>query len=171
MKHTLSLQTGAILVVSLIMLLLLTIISVAGMQTTTLEEKMAGNNKDHNLAFQAAESALLMAEASLDPPHVLPTFSSAGTGGFYNQTSTIPTSSALVTDSFWTTNPVATSTVSGLGNNIATPQYIVQQLPAVCFDSGGCPPAATKTPYRITVRATGSSTNAVVILQSTYTPG
>ncbi|MDI1279507.1 PilX N-terminal domain-containing pilus assembly protein [Methylobacter sp.] len=161
-------QSGAVLIISLIMLLLLTLIGTTGMQSTSVEEKMAGNLRDKNLAFQAAESALKAAESSLISPAVLPTFTDAGTGGFYKDTSTIPTASAILTDSFWTTNPVATSSVTTLGNSIATPVYIIQQLPAACF--GTCPPDLTSTPYRITVRATGGTTNAVVILQSTYSP-
>lgn len=129
---------------------------------------MAGNTRDKNLAFQSAESALKAAEASLVSPAVLPTFTDAGTGGFYASTSTIPTDSAILTDSFWTSNPVATSSVTTLGNGIVAPVYIIQQLPAACF--GTCPPDATSTPYRVTVRATGGTTNAVVILQSFFSP-
>ncbi|MEI6267314.1 MAG: PilX N-terminal domain-containing pilus assembly protein [Methylococcaceae bacterium] len=161
-------QSGAVLIISLIMLLLLTIIGASSMQTTSLEEKMAGNLRDRNLAFQAAESALNAAEASLDPPNALPTFTDAGTGGFYSETSTIPAASAILTDSFWTTNSKVTSTVTTLGNGISTPVYIIQQLPAACFT----PPCTVMPPppYRITVRATGASTNTVVILQSVYSP-
>lgn len=66
--NTLSLkkQSGAILVVSLIMLLLLTLIGVAGTQVTGLEEKMAHNSRDQNLSFQAAEAALRGAEKKID---------------------------------------------------------------------------------------------------------
>lgn len=166
-------QSGAVLVTGLIMLLLLTIIGVAGVQSTSLEEKMAGNQKDRNLALQAAESALLLAEASLDTTGSLPTFSTAGTGGFYSEASTIPTRSAILTDDFWTSNPVATSTVSGLGNDIAQPLYIIQRLPATCFNATDCAatPPVNKTPYKITVRATGggAASAAVVIVQSIYT--
>ncbi|NOT10420.1 MAG: hypothetical protein HOP23_01055 [Methylococcaceae bacterium] len=161
-------QSGVVLVVSLIMLLLLTLLGITGMQSTSLEEKMAGNMRDKNLAFQAAESALNAAETSLNPPAVLPAFVDAGTGGFYLDTSTIPTASAILTDSFWTANPVATSSVTTLGNGIATPAYIIQKLPAACF--GTCPPDPTSTPYRITVRATGGSSSTVVILQSIFSP-
>lgn len=161
-------QSGAVLIVSLIMLLLLTLIATTGMQTSSLEEKMAGNMRDKSLAFQAAESALQAAEASLDSPAVLPTFTAAGTGGFYSEASTIPTAAAVLTDSFWTTNPRATSSVSTLGNGITTPSYIVQKLPTACFAI--CPPAISSTPYRIVVRATGGSTTTVVILQSIYSP-
>ena len=51
-------QTGVVLIISLIMLLALTLIGVTSSSVTSLEEKMAANNKDINLAFQAAEAAL-----------------------------------------------------------------------------------------------------------------
>jgi type IV pilus assembly protein PilX len=59
-------QSGAILIIALIMLLLLTIIGVTSMQTTTLEEKMAGNMHEYHLAFQAAEAALREGEEFLE---------------------------------------------------------------------------------------------------------
>lgn len=49
-------QTGAILVVSLILLTVMTLIGITAMQTTILQEKMAGNSRDWNLAFEAAEA-------------------------------------------------------------------------------------------------------------------
>jgi type IV pilus assembly protein PilX len=164
-------QTGAVLIVSLIMLLLLTLIGVTGMQTTSLEEKMTSNMRDKDLAFQAAESALNAAETTLNPvpPAVLPTFTDAGTGGFYSSTPTTPITDVSLLDSFWTdaARQKATSTVTGLGNGIATPRYIIQVMGAT-----DCPGAALGsllcTNYRITARATGGSTNAVVILESIY---
>ena len=51
-------QRGVTLVISLIFLLLLTILGVTAMNTSTLQEKMSGNLRDQDLAFQAAESAL-----------------------------------------------------------------------------------------------------------------
>ncbi|MGH8548521.1 MAG: pilus assembly PilX family protein [Methylococcales bacterium] len=50
-------QTGAILVVSLVLLTIMTLIGITAMQTTILQEKMAGNSRDMNLAFEAAEAA------------------------------------------------------------------------------------------------------------------
>jgi type IV pilus assembly protein PilX len=58
-------QSGAVLVISLIMLLLLTLIGISSIQTTSLEEKMAGNLRDRNIAFQAAESAIRDAEQDI----------------------------------------------------------------------------------------------------------
>lgn len=56
-------QNGSVLLVSLIMLLLLTLVAVGGMQGTILQERMTGNLRDRDLAFQAAEAALREAEA------------------------------------------------------------------------------------------------------------
>jgi type IV pilus assembly protein PilX len=56
-------QRGAVLIVSLIFLLLLTLIGTTAMRTTTLQERMAGNSRDVNLSLQAAESALRAGES------------------------------------------------------------------------------------------------------------
>ena len=59
-------QCGAVLIISLIFLLLMTIIGVTSIQTSTLQERMAGNVRDHNRALQAAEMALRTGEVWLD---------------------------------------------------------------------------------------------------------
>lgn len=172
--HSPNHQNGAVLIVSLIMLLLLTLIGVTGTQVTSLEEKMASNMRDRNLAFQAAESALQFAETSICPtvancPDTTKTFTTAGTGGLYSLTSTLPTSTALMTDDFWTGNPVATYTATALGNDITDPNYIIQELGTSCaVITTPCPAGNVKNNYRITARATGGTTNAVVLLQSIY---
>jgi len=58
-------ERGAVLIVALIMLLLLTMIGVAGIRETQLQEKMAGGAQDRELALQAAEAALRAAEAQV----------------------------------------------------------------------------------------------------------
>jgi|26BtaG_2_1085354.scaffolds.fasta_scaffold06067_3 type IV pilus assembly protein PilX len=51
-------QQGAALIVSLIVLLVLTLIGVAGMNTSVMQERMAVNSQNSNRAFQAAESTV-----------------------------------------------------------------------------------------------------------------
>jgi type IV pilus assembly protein PilX len=165
-------QSGIVLIVALIMLLLLTLIATIGMQNSSLEEKMAGNMRNQNLVLQAAESALRAAEATLVP--VPPTFDAVGTGGFYSTPPAITIDdAALVKDSFWTNSSrVATSSVTGasLGNGIETPKYIIQKLNAACYKVA-CPLATDlPQPYKVTVRATGETSNTVVILESVFTP-
>lgn len=55
-------QNGAVLIVSLLMLLVMTIIGIAGMSSTVMEEKMANNNRQKQLALQSASGALREAE-------------------------------------------------------------------------------------------------------------
>jgi len=55
-------QQGAILIVSMLLLLVMTLLGITAVSTTTLEEKMASNNRQRQLAFQAASSALRDAE-------------------------------------------------------------------------------------------------------------
>jgi type IV pilus assembly protein PilX len=58
-------QSGAVLFVGLILLVMLTLLGITALQVSTLEERMAGNSRDRNLAFQAAESALRDAERDI----------------------------------------------------------------------------------------------------------
>lgn len=51
-------QRGAALVIGLILLLILTLLAVAGMNTATLELQMAGNEQYQQRAFEAAETAI-----------------------------------------------------------------------------------------------------------------
>ena len=55
-------ESGAILVISLLLLLVMTLLGIAAMQTTGMEERMAGNTRNINLAFQGAEAGLRDAE-------------------------------------------------------------------------------------------------------------
>lgn len=80
-------QSGVVLVISLIMLLALTLIGVTSSSVTGLQEKMAANSKDVNLAFQAAEATLRDVEANI--PKQKPKFeygadTTQGKGGLYS---------------------------------------------------------------------------------------
>ncbi|MDN6871388.1 pilus assembly PilX family protein [Pseudomonas citronellolis] len=51
-------QSGMALLVSLILLLLLTIIAITAATRSSLQERMAANSQQQNVAFQAAESGI-----------------------------------------------------------------------------------------------------------------
>lgn len=59
-------QRGTILVVSLLLLLVMTVLALAASQTTRLQERMAGNSRDLDMAFQSAEAGLREAEFIVD---------------------------------------------------------------------------------------------------------
>jgi type IV pilus assembly protein PilX len=58
-------QRGAVMAVSLLLLLVLTVLALTASQSTVLQERMAGNARDVDLAFQAAEAGLRDAEVTL----------------------------------------------------------------------------------------------------------
>ncbi|MGI4849510.1 MAG: pilus assembly PilX family protein [Janthinobacterium lividum] len=58
-------QRGSVLIITLVMLIVLTMLVLAAMSTNTAEERMAGNARDWNTAFQAAEAALRDAQRDI----------------------------------------------------------------------------------------------------------
>ncbi len=59
-------QSGAMLIVGLVLLLVLTVIGVSGMRTATMEITMASNTQFEEDAFQAAEDAIDLAIGTRD---------------------------------------------------------------------------------------------------------
>lgn len=51
-------QTGTVLVVAMILLLVLTMLGVTALNTTSMEERMASNSQEQARAFQAAETGV-----------------------------------------------------------------------------------------------------------------
>lgn len=159
-------ERGAALIMSMIFLLVLTVIGIAGMDVTSLEEKMAGNMRDRNAAFQAAEAALRDGEDYLNSQAVLPAFD--GSAGFY----------ALTTDGSknWEAVNWASSTAvisydgPGFDELNSTAAYIVEDLAAAATSDSLETGVAVdnKRYYRVTSRAEGLSDTTVVILQTVY---
>jgi len=159
-------QQGVVLVVSLVILLVMTLIGISAMKVTGLEEKMAGNSRNMNLAFQAAESALREAEKAL-ATGTLPVFNN--TNGYYKSTSPQKWKT-LSSASDWAdaTKVVvyAGDTLSGVNTK---PAYIIEELSALARSGtieAGVPGVVRY--YRITARGTGSDNNSTVMLQSVF---
>ncbi len=162
-------QHGVVLVVALIMLLLMTILGLSSMQTTTLEEKMAGAIRDKQIAFQAAEVALREGEDFLTAAS-LPSFND--TGGLYSSDGTagnqwMSVSWSAATDAACNCK----SAVGNVGANVPAPRYILEELPAGSLPSGslvvGFSAGAQATMYQVTARGVGKG-GGVAVLQSTY---
>jgi len=58
-------EKGIALITALIFLVVLTILGLAAMRSTTMQERMSGNLRDQSVALQAAEAALRDARADL----------------------------------------------------------------------------------------------------------
>lgn len=80
-------QSGAALLVSLVILLVLTVLALSSMQGTSTQEKMVSSQRDAQIALEGAEAALLAAENELSGG-TIPTFQA--TQGLYDETTTPP---------------------------------------------------------------------------------
>jgi type IV pilus assembly protein PilX len=139
---------------------------------TSLEEKMAGNMRDRNLAFQAAEAALNAGETYLSSTSPLPAFNC--TNGLYpaqgagcnkpNVESTTAPMPPVWENIDWAAKSVAYVGNLGLTTN---PRYIIEDM-AVADCPGSASGAKDCHKYRITSYATGGTQAAVVMLQSVY---
>lgn len=164
-------QTGAVLLTSLIMLVLMTVIGVTGMQTTTLEEKMAGNLRDQTLAFQASEAALREGEVWLgDPTRTEPTAQGACGSGCNTTVYRLNTYPDLFASAVW--NGPAVRTYAGSLQMVATPpRYLIEYHSFIpdSLTTGQQSDEAGRVTFRTSARGTGGSDVAQALAQSTYT--
>ncbi|HKW79471.1 MAG TPA: PilX N-terminal domain-containing pilus assembly protein [Casimicrobiaceae bacterium] len=175
-------QSGMSLFPALMFLLVLSIIGIAALNSTLLQEKMAGNTKDTNLAFQAAEAGLRDAEAdvvaTITPGTV---FTSSCTNGLCTPPSTWPTplsvdiSQAIDWTSAGKTRTYGSRTnAPELPDVAAQPLYVIEKLSSLPVGPGGSVGIGLNAPnsggaaYRLTVLATGMRPETRVILQSTF---
>uniref|UniRef100_UPI003F69CA5B pilus assembly PilX family protein n=1 Tax=Methylophaga sp. TaxID=2024840 RepID=UPI003F69CA5B len=71
-------QQGVALIISMVLLVLITIIGLSSMRSGTMQQKMATNERDSELAFQATEIVLRDAENWLSSQLVEPVPSDTG---------------------------------------------------------------------------------------------
>ena len=164
-------QRGAVLIVSLVMLLVVTLIAVSSMQGTILEEKMAGITKDRNLVFQTTESAIREAENYIESVVSMGSFN--GTGGLYGFASAQPDYASSTT---WSDSAQHVVAGSNYGSYEA-PKYFIKHFTTVKGTEGAMnmsgygdnKGSGDVTIFSITGRGTGGSADsAEVILRSNY---
>lgn len=174
---------GFSLLVILLMMVVLAFIGLGAMNSSLLQERMAGNASDQNLAMQAAEAALRDAESDIEanfnygPPY--PAGCHDGICGTPSMNPADPQSRPV-----WDTKSVDWSDAGSVrvyGSHTGAavlpgvkqqPRYIVEQLIPLPIGTSQCSwcrnAGGQAIPYRITVRATGQRDSTVVMLQSTY---
>jgi type IV pilus assembly protein PilX len=102
-------QSGMALLVSLVLLLLLTIIAIAAANRSTLQERMAANSQQQNIAFQASESGI---QGWLDTYSKLPKIDAIATSK--DMSGTVKYSaSAPIPDDCWSVMPAYSLNVDG----------------------------------------------------------
>lgn len=188
-------QQGFVFVTGLVFLVVITLLGVTSMKTSTMEERMAGNLRDRNLALQAAEMGLRYAEQHIrdnDPGTNVPNpingvtdFDAACTNGlcYYGAGDPAPGEpSAAITAYAWTTNCTPDCPIVYTAGNTFITNGFTYTAPALPADVLAPPTylieGVIKTPpghnaryyYRITVRAQGAQLGTVVRLQEVFRP-
>ncbi len=180
-------QRGLSLIVILLMMVVLGFMALSGMSTGIVQERMAGNARDQNIALQAAEAGLRDAEADIEANLDAGSgFADPCVAGLCLPPSMVATG-AVSTPRWqglsWSTQArtygsrTSASALLGPGNVALSsqPRYIVEMMPSLPTADGssactGCTTTAVERAraYRITVRATGVRDTTVVMLQSIY---
>ena len=162
---------GAVLVVSLLFLLVLTLIGVAGLQNTTIQEKMAGNLRDQNTAFQSAEAAIREGESYLED--IVSPAALNGSNGLFGEADTEP---GYNTAGTWTNNALSRA-AEAVPGTYANPRYFIKYnnvIPGVKgaknigVGNGKNVGSGDVTTFRITARATGAGEQGAEVLLRTY---
>jgi type IV pilus assembly protein PilX len=166
-------QSGVVLVVSLIMLLLLTLVGMTGTQVTSLEEKMASNNRDQNIAFQMAEAALRGGEAQIETIVALSAFN--GNNGLLGEDDATPDFSSY---NIWDPNNTSSTTFdTGFAQVANQPRFIIKFLGTGVANTGasinigdysGSAAGAAVSYFTVTSRGTGGQDSSQVFLRSYY---
>jgi type IV pilus assembly protein PilX len=165
-------QSGAALIISLLLLLVLTVLGVVMMQTSRMQERMSGNTRDLNMGLQGAESGLRYGEAIIssysDLPALVYTIPCTVCGdGVLPIALYDPNQFNWVTNAqTYGTGTVAASLTGTTQQLKQNPQYTTEHVGFRPDDYSQNPPGIDY--YQVTSRSTGASGATNVVLQSTF---
>ncbi len=165
-------QRGAILVVTLLFMTILTILGITALSSGVLEEKMARNTREYNTALQAAEAALQDARFDLIGLGTRNPVIIGSVGFAVNCTAALCVMAASGSPHVWEdetnwtdvarsarygqyTNNLALPVAPSPGGVVAPPRYLIEYMA----------PEASQHRYRVTARAWGATTNTMVMVQ------
>jgi len=187
-------QGGAVLMVALVFLVIITLLGLTAMRTNIIEERLAGNSRDWALAFQAAEAALRDAEKDIQSG----TRFVGETGFDANCTNGLCKTNTLIWDDLVTSGNSGWMTGANVGPSVAygtytsptpnptlfanvarKPRYIIEVVTekgSSLVQKGGYGNQGNQYVYRVTARGFGTSVDsngdpiARVTVQSMYKP-
>lgn len=169
-------ESGAVLLVCLILLVPLLLLSLSAVETALLGERMAAGAVDRSRAFQSAEAALEAAENWLASLASFPQASNDGGGQVWAEgVLNTPSAGALWwrdgdrDSSWWRANAVPVTSVHGLAEPA---HYIIEQYRFVrdgeSIELGTGQQRSLIAYHRITALGVGRRNSTRVLLQTTY---
>lgn len=166
-------QRGAVLVVSMLLLLVLTILAVGASQSTRLQERMAWNTRDVDLAFQASEASLRAAEKYIAETPSLTTCAtpSSSTCKILQQGHFATFDLGQQSKEWWQTNgkPFGTDTTQEVQGVTEEPRFVIEEFQTVPFSltvGHGAPPG--KTYYKSTAWSFGGTETSQAVVESVF---
>lgn len=163
-------QSGVVLFVALILLLILSLLGVTAARMQTVEERMARNDDNRQLGAQAAEAGLRSAENGLSTG--IYTNFAGNTAGLY---APLLSNGSPLTGMDWTvpsnTLPYAGPALSAVLMPQA-PKIVIENLPSVAVAGDDIsvtslnPASPPVTVYRVTAQGVGADGTSTTTLQS-----
>lgn len=172
-------QRGAVLVVSLLLLVVMTLLGLGASQSTRLQERMAGNQRDLELAMQSGEASLRAAEALLLQGRSSIVTCVAATRSpsceTYEANTLVDTNGVALdltrqSDTWWQNFGRTYEFAASLAQVSTTPEYVNERVAETkdTLSQGGSYLTVVRDFHRSTARSTGLTNTAQVVVQSTY---
>jgi type IV pilus assembly protein PilX len=177
-------QRGIVMFMALILLLVLTLLGVALARTQTVEERLAQNEDNHQLALQTAEATLHAAvDDEVNGAYPDASFS-GGTPGLailFEELNT-PPGTTIGYNSTWTAPGVNTIPYNGgplaSAPAVANPQFVIEKMPPTTINgcTGSNPGNYTSSTssfyiHRITAHSAGGDGSASATVQTIHIGG
>ncbi|MDE1462553.1 pilus assembly PilX family protein [Spartinivicinus poritis] len=167
-------QQGAVLFISLIILLVLSIIGINAVDRANIDAKISANFRDYNVAFQTAEKTLMEAEGFVrDNVGTLALFTDKGDNGLYSKSA----ADGAMWQNWKNINTQKLTSQQMTGYYVqGDPEYYIENYATIKPDSavlnqdnyGESAALGEIEIFRVTARGVGSSADSQVILQSMY---
>ena len=164
-------QRGAALITALVILVVLTVLGISAMRTSSLEESIVGNLRDHDLAFQAAETGLTAGENFLNATVTIPVPDATAGDGVYLRNQFGDFRDNLHNTAVWANGTeYGTAGTTDLLEVNSDPVFIIEYEQEIIDDLDPESKAKGKGRFyfRITSRGVGSSPNSATMLQEIY---
>lgn len=173
-------QSGTALITSLLLLLVLTVLGVVMMRTSVMQERMAGNTRDLNMALQGGEAGLRYGEAVIAALAARPEPSTAVPCVVVCDTGVLPVAVYDPAQFDWLN--VSNATLYGQGGVAATltgsaGSGKLNAEPGYTIEYSGFIPDTRELPqtwdegrlvYQVTSHSTGGSGMTNTVVRSTY---
>ena len=176
-------QQGIALIIGLILLVVMTLIAVASTNTSLMEEKMTGNFRDIEIAYNAADTGLRDAEGWLGNQASNPGDNATGSTMIWSLDSGNLDSTATDSVNWWQERNTSTwwaanaqnhtdySGIAGSMSEVKTKPYSIIEFKYRYEETSGELGDMVGDPvyyYRVTSRATGGSNDSRILMQSTW---